>query len=88
VLTDLLIAMVLTPRNRGTSPLSLPAVARLAKYIFRTRSANIFNPAALALVVVYYAFGSGQSWWGALPSDAVCDGAAVRDRHLHHRSRE
>src|SRR4029079_6733005 len=29
-------------------------------------SANVFNPAALGIVVVHYAFGAGQSWWGAL----------------------
>jgi len=67
VLTGLLIAMVLTPREPWYVAAVASAVGVVAKYIFRTRSANIFNPAALALVVVYYAFGSGQSWWGALP---------------------
>jgi Na+-translocating ferredoxin:NAD+ oxidoreductase RnfD subunit len=42
-------------------------LAVLSKYLLRGRSANIFNPAALALVVTYYAFDTGQSWWGALP---------------------
>jgi Na+-translocating ferredoxin:NAD+ oxidoreductase RnfD subunit len=42
-------------------------VAVSSKYIFRTRAANIFNPAALALVAMFYVFNSGQSWWGALP---------------------
>jgi Na+-translocating ferredoxin:NAD+ oxidoreductase RnfD subunit len=42
-------------------------IAVTSKYIFRTRLANIFNPAALALVANYFLFGSGQSWWGALP---------------------
>ena len=30
-------------------------------------SANVFNPAALALVASFYIFQTGQSWWGALP---------------------
>ena len=43
------------------------AVGVLSKYIIRTRSANVFNPAALALVATFYVFDTGQSWWGALP---------------------
>ena len=35
-----------------------------------TRTANIFNPAALALVVTFHVFHTGQSWWGALPGAA------------------
>ena len=43
------------------------SIAVVSKYLVRTRSANVFNPAALALVATYYVFDSGQSWWGALP---------------------
>lgn len=39
-----------------------------SKYVLRTRSGNIFNPAALALVATFHVFHTGQSWWGALPS--------------------
>lgn len=67
VLSGLLIAMVLTPHEPWYVGVTASAIAILAKYVFRTRSANVFNPAALALVVVYYAFGTGQNWWGALP---------------------
>ncbi len=28
--------------------------------------ANVFNPAALAIVASYFVFHAGQSWWGAL----------------------
>jgi Na+-translocating ferredoxin:NAD+ oxidoreductase RnfD subunit len=42
-------------------------VAVLSKYAFRTRQANVFNPAALALVLMFYLLPHGQSWWGALP---------------------
>ncbi|MES1166378.1 MAG: hypothetical protein ABUL68_00105, partial [Pseudomonadota bacterium] len=38
-----------------------------SKHVLRTRTANIFNPAALALVVTFPLFGSAQDWWGALP---------------------
>jgi Na+-translocating ferredoxin:NAD+ oxidoreductase RnfD subunit len=40
--------------------------AILAKRILRTDREHIFNPAALALLLAPIAFGSGESWWGAL----------------------
>jgi Na+-translocating ferredoxin:NAD+ oxidoreductase RnfD subunit len=67
ILTGLIVAMVLSPHEPWYVPASTSAVAIVSKYIFRTRSANVFNPAALALVVAFYAFDTGQSWWGALP---------------------
>ncbi len=42
-------------------------IAIVSKYLLRTRTANVFNPAALGLVVTFYLFDTGQSWWGALP---------------------
>jgi Na+-translocating ferredoxin:NAD+ oxidoreductase RnfD subunit len=41
--------------------------AVLSKYLLRARSANLFNPAALAIIASFYVFHTGQSWWGALP---------------------
>jgi Na+-translocating ferredoxin:NAD+ oxidoreductase RnfD subunit len=67
VLTGLIVAMVLTPREPWYVPAVTSAIAVVSKYVLRTRSANIFNPAALALVATYYWFESGHSWWGALP---------------------
>jgi Na+-translocating ferredoxin:NAD+ oxidoreductase RnfD subunit len=40
--------------------------AVLAKRIVRGDREHFFNPAALALVWAPIAFGSGESWWGAL----------------------
>jgi Na+-translocating ferredoxin:NAD+ oxidoreductase RnfD subunit len=37
----------------------------------------VFNPAALALVVTFYLFDTGQSWWGALPEITPLLGLAV-----------
>ena len=59
--------MVLSPHEPWYVPACTSAVAIVSKYVFRTRSANVFNPAALALVVTFYVFDTGQSWWGALP---------------------
>jgi len=67
VLTGLIIAMVLSPNEPWYVGACTSAIAIISKYIVRTRSANVFNPAALALVVTFYIFDTGQSWWGALP---------------------
>jgi Na+-translocating ferredoxin:NAD+ oxidoreductase RnfD subunit len=67
VLTGLIVAMILTPHERWYIAACTSAVAIASKYVARTRSANIFNPAALALVATFYIFNTGQSWWGALP---------------------
>ena len=67
VLTGLLVAMILTPHEPWYVPACTSAVAIASKYVVRTRSANVFNPAALGLVATFYIFNTGQSWWGALP---------------------
>ena len=68
LLTGMLVAMVLSPFQTWHIPAVASAVAIASKYIARTRSANVFNPAAVALVITYYVFNgrTGQSWWGAL----------------------
>jgi len=87
VLTGLIVAMILTPHEPWYVAASTSAVAIATKYIARTRSANIFNPAALALVATFYIFNTGQSWWGALPETTpfalvvlVAAGAFIADR--------
>lgn len=67
VLTAMIVAMVLRAQEPWyvTSITSVAAV--LSKYILRSRSANLFNPAALAIVASFYVFHTGQNWWGALP---------------------
>jgi Na+-translocating ferredoxin:NAD+ oxidoreductase RnfD subunit len=67
VLTGLIVAMILTPHEPWYVAACTSAVAIASKYIVRTRSANVFNPAALALVATFYLFNTGQNWWGALP---------------------
>lgn len=68
LLTGMLVAMVLSPFQTWHIAAVASAVAIVSKYIARTRSANVFNPAAVALVITYYVFNgrTGQSWWGAL----------------------
>ncbi|MEO7275517.1 MAG: RnfABCDGE type electron transport complex subunit D, partial [Vicinamibacterales bacterium] len=67
ILTGLLVAMVLSPHEPWYVPAVTSIIAIVSKYVLRTRTANVFNPAALGLVVTFYLFDTGQSWWGALP---------------------
>lgn len=66
VLTAMIVAMVL----RAQEPWYVVAItsvgAIVSKYIVRSRHANLFNPAALAIIASFYVFHTGQSWWGAL----------------------
>ena len=66
VLTAMIVAMVLRAQEPWYVTTITSVAAILSKYIFRLRSANVFNPAALALIASYYVFHTGQSWWGAL----------------------
>ena len=77
VLTGQLVAMVLSPFEPWYVATISSAAAVVSKYVFRTRSANVFNPAALALVAAFYVFHAGQSWWGALPEIPPAVGLTV-----------
>jgi Na+-translocating ferredoxin:NAD+ oxidoreductase RnfD subunit len=67
ILTGLIVAMVLSPMEPWYVAAITSAIAVLSKYLIRVGRANVFNPAALALVATFYWFNTGQSWWGALP---------------------
>lgn len=70
ILTGLLVAMVLSPHEPWWVVAVTTAVGVVSKYVLRTKSANVFNPAALAIVATFYLFNTGQSWWGAMPNAA------------------
>jgi Na+-translocating ferredoxin:NAD+ oxidoreductase RnfD subunit len=70
LLTGLIVAMVLSPQEPWYVGACTAALAVVSKYLLRTHSANVFNPAALGIVATFYVFNTGQSWWGAL-SDAA-----------------
>jgi Na+-translocating ferredoxin:NAD+ oxidoreductase RnfD subunit len=67
ILTGLIISFVLSDREPAYVEVTTAAIAILSKHLLRTRWSNVFNPAALALVVSALLFDSAQSWWGALP---------------------
>jgi Na+-translocating ferredoxin:NAD+ oxidoreductase RnfD subunit len=66
VLTAMIVVMVLRAQEPWYVTTITSVIGVLSKYIFRSRMANVFNPAALAIVVSFYVFHTGQSWWGAL----------------------
>ena len=67
ILSAMFVAMVLSPHEPWHVTMATSLVAVASKYLVRGRSANVFNPAALAIVATARIFGTGQSWWGALP---------------------
>lgn len=67
LLTGMFVAMILSSHEPWYVDAVTAGVAIVSKYLLRTKRANIFNPAALALVATFYVFDTGQSWWGALP---------------------
>ncbi len=67
IITGLIIAFVLSPAESWFAPVIASAVAIGSKHAIRSRLANVFNPAALAIVATSVLLGTVQSWWGALP---------------------
>jgi Na+-translocating ferredoxin:NAD+ oxidoreductase RnfD subunit len=67
VLSGMIVGFVLDP----FTPLAVTAVvgilATLSKHLLARKRWHAFNPAGLALLVSVPLFGTGQSWWGALP---------------------
>jgi Na+-translocating ferredoxin:NAD+ oxidoreductase RnfD subunit len=67
ILTGLIVAMVLSPMEPWYVAAITSGIGVLSKYVIRAGKANVFNPAAFALVATFYLFNTGHSWWGALP---------------------
>ena len=66
LLSGLIVAMVLSAQEPFYVPAAAAAVAIGGKHLLRAGRSHIFNPAAAGLLAVFFLFGSGQSWWGAL----------------------
>jgi Na+-translocating ferredoxin:NAD+ oxidoreductase RnfD subunit len=67
VLSGMIVGFVLSPATPHAVTVAVGVLATLGKHLFATRRWHVFNPAALALAVSIPLFGTGQSWWGALP---------------------
>ncbi|HEX6464653.1 MAG TPA: RnfABCDGE type electron transport complex subunit D [Vicinamibacterales bacterium] len=67
VLTAMIVGMVLSTLTPWYVILATSVAGVCAKYLLRTRGANVFNPAALGIVVLSPIFHPAQNWWGGLP---------------------
>jgi Na+-translocating ferredoxin:NAD+ oxidoreductase RnfD subunit len=77
VLTAMIVAMVLSAQAPWYVAVAASAAGVLAKYVLRSRAGNLFNPAALGIVLLVPVFHAGQSWWGALPEVPAIAQAAL-----------
>jgi Na+-translocating ferredoxin:NAD+ oxidoreductase RnfD subunit len=66
IITGLIVAMVLSSQEPWYITAAVSVIGVLSKYLLRSRRANVFNPAAFAMVAGFYLFHTGQSWWGAM----------------------
>jgi Na+-translocating ferredoxin:NAD+ oxidoreductase RnfD subunit len=66
LLTALFVASILSVDESWLVIAWTSALAVLGKRILTNGREHLFNPAALALILAPIAFGSGESWWGAL----------------------
>ncbi len=70
-ITGLILALIVGPDIAwSTLPwlVLISVIAMASKYIIVFQRRHIFNPAALAVLISYFAFGIGASWWiGTLP---------------------
>ena len=65
-ITAFILALIVTPTSRiADLPflIGVAAIAQASKYVLVYRRKHIFNPAALAVVISFFAFGFGASWW-------------------------
>jgi Na+-translocating ferredoxin:NAD+ oxidoreductase RnfD subunit len=67
VLTAMIAGMVLSVQTPWYVIPAAAVAGVAAKYVARTRGANVFNPAALGIVALVPLFHPAQDWWGALP---------------------
>jgi len=70
LLSGLIVALVLSPREPWSVAATAAALAIFSKHLLRNPwapRAHVFNPAAAGLLAVILLFNSSQSWWGALP---------------------
>jgi Na+-translocating ferredoxin:NAD+ oxidoreductase RnfD subunit len=66
LLSAMIVFFILSTRESWLIVAWTSSFAVISKRVLRTEREHIFNPAALALVWAPVAFGSGESWWGAL----------------------
>jgi Na+-translocating ferredoxin:NAD+ oxidoreductase RnfD subunit len=63
----MIVGFVLGPATPHVVTAAVGILATLGKHVLATHRWHVFNPAGLALLASVALFGTGQSWWGALP---------------------
>jgi Na+-translocating ferredoxin:NAD+ oxidoreductase RnfD subunit len=66
LLSAIIVFFILSSRESWLVVAWTSSFAIISKHVLRSEREHIFNPAALALIWAPIAFGSGESWWGAL----------------------
>jgi len=61
IISGLLVAMII---ETFVFAIAAAVIAILSKHVIARKSSNIFNPAALAIIMTGF-FGAGASWWAA-----------------------
>lgn len=77
VLTGLSVTMVISPFGPWFAPAAAVVAGVAAKHFVRTRTANVFNPSALGLVLAASVLDRGLSWWGSLPEYGLAGAALI-----------
>jgi enediyne biosynthesis protein E5 len=67
MLSGMIVGFVLDPFTPLAVTIAVGVLATLSKHLLAGSRWHVFNPAGLALLVSVPLFGTGQSWWGALP---------------------
>ena len=87
ILSGMIVGFVLGPATPRAITAAVGILATLSKHLFATQRWHVFNPAGLALLASVPLFGTGQSWWGALPDRSwpfvlvlLAGGAFIVDR--------
>ena len=89
VLTAMIVAMVLRAQEPWYVTAAVSTFAVVSKYVVRSRSANVFNPAALAIVVSYLCISHRPELVGRIARcDARAATGAAGGRAVHHRTGE
>ena len=68
LLTGLLVGGILSSFEPWYVAAAASFVGIAMKHLIRIGRANVFNPAAIGLVVVFHLLDTAQNWWGAMPA--------------------
>jgi Na+-translocating ferredoxin:NAD+ oxidoreductase RnfD subunit len=92
IITGIIIGSVAPINTPMTMVIVAALIAEVTKFFLKVKARNVFNPAALGLIVALVVFGAGDEWWAApsihvygllIPLAAVLVIAAYEGRRLY-----